>query len=183
MPSKKTTVTRGSASQKQRAYIESLAQSSSPPKVRKPKKSDKSASFELPEVTKTTPPVVTATKQAKSSNLSKAKSSNSSDLSNNNSTGNENASVTMESNLTTGADPRLDKQLDYILEEFLLAKEGGHKSRQMFQAEDIYQFMNFVDYTVEDLEVLRMKSHNSTKDFNKQKVTQIYNVIRYYNFL
>ena len=100
-----------------------------------------------------------------------------------NSTGTENASITMASNLTAGADPRLDKQLDHVLGEFLLAKGGGHKIKQMFKEEEIYQFMNFVDYTVEDLEHLRRKSHNSTKGFNKRKVTQIYNVIRYFNFL
>ena len=89
----------------------------------------------------------------------------------------------MASNLTTGADLRLNKQLDYVLEEFLLAVGGGHEIWQMFQAESLYQFMNFVDYTVEELEDMRMRSHTSTKGFNKWKVTQIYNVVRYYNFL
>ena len=97
-------------------------------------------------------------------------------------TGTINVSVTMASNSIPGADPRLDKQLDHVLKKFLLVKGGGHEIRQMFKEEEIYQFMNFVDYTVEDLEDLRRKSHNSMKGFNKQKVTQIYNVIRYYNF-
>ena len=30
---------------------------------------------------------------------------------------------------------------------------------------------------------MRRKSHNTTKDFNNRKITQIYNVIRYYNYL
>ena len=73
MPPKKTTVTRGSASQKQRAYIESLAKASSQPKVRKPKKPPKKpASFESPEVTTNPSQVVTLPKiqQAKTSDKS-----------------------------------------------------------------------------------------------------------------
>ena len=127
-----------------------------------------------------------STRDAKLSNSSKDISSNNSSNNDNSKastfTRTKNASVTMASNLTPGADPRLDKQLDNVLKEFLLAKGGGHEIRQMFKEEEIYQFMNFVDYTVEDLEDLRRKSHNSMKGFNKQKVTQIYNVIRYYNF-
>ena len=89
----------------------------------------------------------------------------------------------MASNLTPGADSRLDKKLDHILQEFLLAVGKDHEIRQMFKEEELYQFMDFIDYTVEDLEEMKMKSHTSTKGFNKRKVTQIYNVIRYYSFL
>ena len=64
MPPKPTKVTRGSASQKQRQYIDSLATATSPPKVRKTKKSPKKqASFKSPEVTKITPQVVTLQKK------------------------------------------------------------------------------------------------------------------------
>ena len=52
-----------------------------------------------------------------------------------------------------------------------------HEIRQMFKEENVYQFMDFVDYTVEQLEELRRKSGNTTKGFKKRKVTQIYNVI------
>ena len=89
----------------------------------------------------------------------------------------------MASNLTAGSDPSLDKKLDNILEEFLLAKGGNHKIRQIFKEENIYQFEDFIDYTVEDLEALRRKLHNTMKGFSKRKVTQIYNVICYYKFL
>ena len=43
--------------------------------------------------------------------------------------------------------------------------------------------MYFIDFTVEDLELMRRKSGSTTKAFNKRKVTLIYNVIRYYDFL
>ena len=181
MPPKKTPVTRGSARQKQRAYIESLAQALSPPKVRKLKKLDKSASFESPEVTKTTPPVVTATKQAKLSDSIKTKTSGNS--SSNNSTESKNALVTMATNLTAGADQRLDMQLDNVLQEYLLAKRDNHKVRQMFKAENLYKFEYFVGFEVEDLEAMKRTQNNTTKVFNKRRITMIYNVIRYYKFL
>ena len=91
--------------------------------------------------------------------------------------------VTMASNLTANADPRLDKKLDHVLREFLLAKGVNHKTRQMFKENNIYQFEDFIDYTVEDLEDLRRILPNSTKGFSRRKVTQIYKVIRYYNSL
>ena len=172
-PKSKSVTTRSKASKQQRKAI-SAASGSSPPKGMMSKKQ---ASFESPAATETTPQVVTETKQAKLSNSS---NNNSSD---DNSTGNENASITMVSNLTAGADPSLDKKLDHVIEEFLLAKGGNHKIRQRFKEENIYQFEDYIDYTVEDLELLRRKSHNIMKGFSKQKGTQIYNVIRYYKFL
>ena len=179
MPPKSSKVTRSSASQKQRQEIHSIATDSSPPKACKTKKSRKQqASFESPVVSKTTPQVVTLQK--------KKQASSSEDSSNDgNSTGDENASasVTMASNLTRNADSRLDKKLDHVLEEFLLAVGGGHEIRQMFKGEDIYQFANFVGYKVVDIEDLRRKVHNTMKGFNNRKVTLIYNVIRYYNYL
>ena len=80
-----------------------------------------------------------------------------------NSTGDENALVTMASNLTANADPRLDKQLDHVLQEFLLAKGRNHEIRQMFKEGNIYQFEDFVGYEVEHLEDLRRKSYTTTK--------------------
>ena len=77
MPPKKPKVTRGTASQKQRQHIDSLATAGSPPKVsRRTKKSPskKKASFESPKVKEITPPVVTETKQAKSSEDEKSSS-------------------------------------------------------------------------------------------------------------
>ena len=182
MPPKPKKVTRGSASQKQRQYIKSLAKATSPPKVRKPKKSpEKQALFESPEVAKITPQVVTVPK--KKSESSSEESSNDDNSNARNSTGNENASVMMASNLTAGADPRLDKKFDYVLDKFLLAKGGNHEIRQMFKEENIYQFEDFVGYEVEDLEDLRQKFHDTQKGFAKRKVIQVYNVIRYYKFL
>ena len=113
MPPKSSKVTRSSASQKQRQEIHSLATDFSPPKACKTKKSRKQqASFESPVVTKTTPQVVTLPKKKQAS--SREESSN-----DGNSTGDENKSVMMASNLTANADPRLDKKLDHVLEEFL----------------------------------------------------------------
>ena len=89
----------------------------------------------------------------------------------------------MASSLTPGADSRLNKKLDHVLQEFLLAVGKDHEIRQMFKEEDVFQFMNFIDYTVEDLEDMRRKSGSTTKAFNKRKVTLIYNVIIYYSFL
>ena len=91
MPPKKSTVTRSSASQKQRQEIHSIATASSPTKTRRTKKSrKKQTSFKSPEVTKTTPQVVT---------LPKKKQASSSEESSNdgNSIGDENAPVTMAS--------------------------------------------------------------------------------------
>ena len=39
----------------------------------------------------------------------------------------------MTSNLTAGADPRLNKKLDHVLEVFLLAEGGNHEIRHMFK--------------------------------------------------
>ena len=173
MPPKKTTVTRGSASQKQRAYIESLAKASSPPKVRKPKKlSEKPALFESPEVTKNPSQVVTLPK------IQQVKTSGES--SSNNSTESKYASVTMATNLTAGVDQRLDTQLDHILQEYLLVKRDNHEVRQMFKAENLYKFEYFVGFEVEDLEAMKRTQKNTKKAFNKRRVTMIYNRIRYY---
>ena len=81
---KKSKVTRSSASLKQRQVIDSLASATSPPKVRKTKKSRKQASLESPEVKGITPQVVTVTKQVKSSEDEKSSSDG-------NSTGDESA--------------------------------------------------------------------------------------------
>ena len=70
MPSgKNPKVTRSSASRKQQQEIDSIASGSSPPKVKRTKKSTKQASLKSPEVTGITSQVVTLpkTKQAKSS--------------------------------------------------------------------------------------------------------------------
>ena len=89
----------------------------------------------------------------------------------------------MAANLTAGADQRLDTQLDHVLEELLLAKGGNHEIRQMFKECNVYQFEDFVEYEVEQIEEMKRKQHNATKTFDTQKVTQVYNMIRYYNFL
>ena len=89
----------------------------------------------------------------------------------------------MASNLTAGADPRLDKHLDHVIQEFLLAQGGNHEIRQIFKEENTNQFEDFVGYKVEHLKTLRRKSYNTTKGFAKRKIVPIYNVIRYYNYL
>ena len=178
-PKSKSVTTRSKASKQQREVI-SAASGSSPPKGTRPKKK---TTFESLEATETTPQVVTETKQARASNSSNSDSTGTETENSLNSTRNENALVTMALNLTPGVDSRLDKKLDHILQEFLLAVGKDHEIRKMFQAENLFQFMNFIDYTVEDLEEMRMQSHTSTTGFNKRKVTQIYNVIRYYGFL
>ena len=89
----------------------------------------------------------------------------------------------MATNLTAGADQRLDTQLDNVLQEYLLAKGSNHEVRQMFKAENLYEFEYFVGYEVEDLEAMKRTQNNTTKVFSKRRVTMIYNVIRYYKFL
>ena len=164
MPLKTSKVTRSSASKKQRQAIDSLATVTSPPKASKTKKSTKKqASFELPEDKGITPQIVTVTKQAKTS-----EDKNSS--SNDNSTEDESAllvtnPVTMSTNLTAGADQRLDKKLDHVLEEFLLAKGGKHEIRQMFKECNVYLFDDFVDYELEHIEEMKRKQHNTMKRF------------------
>ena len=85
----------------------------------------------------------------------------------------------MAPNLTANADPSLDKQLNHILEEFLLAKGGNHEIRLMFKGRDLYQFRNFIVCDMQALEEMKRKQHNTTKGFDHQKRTFIYNVIRY----
>ena len=89
----------------------------------------------------------------------------------------------MVSNLTAGADQRLDTQLGHVLQEYFLARGGNHEVRKMFREENIYEFEGFVGYKVEHLEALKRTQNNTTKVFNKRKVTLIYNVICYYKFL
>ena len=103
MPPKKPKVTRSSASQRQQQEIDSLAFVSSPPKVRKTKKStEEQASLESPEVTGITPQVVTVTKQAKSSEESST---------NGNSTGDESALRVTQVKMTSSFDPKLEHLL------------------------------------------------------------------------
>ena len=63
----------------------------------------------------------------------------------------------MASILTANADPRLDKQLDHVLEEFLLARGGSHEIRLMFKECDLYQFDDFIMCDVEHLEEMKRK--------------------------
>ena len=104
-----------------------------------------------------------------------------------NSTGDKSAliltPVTVASNLTANADPRLVKQLDHVLEEFLLAKGGNHEIRLMFKERDLYQFRDFVACDMQALDEMKRKQHNTTKGFDHRKRTFIYNMIRYYKFL
>ena len=89
----------------------------------------------------------------------------------------------MAANLTAGADQRLDTQLDHVLQEFLLAKEGNHEIRQMLKEYNLYQFRDFVSCDMPALEEIKRKQHNTTKGFDHRKCTLIYNVIRYHHFL
>ena len=111
MPPKNPKVTRSSASRRQQRQINSLVSGSSPPKVTRTKKS-----IESPEVTGITHQVVTVTKQAKSS-----EDSSSEDNSKQESTGSDSNRSSVNQvgttiNLSNMADPRLDKQLDHVLE-------------------------------------------------------------------
>ena len=62
------------------------------------------------------------------------------------------------------ADPRLDKQLDHVLEEFCLAVGVNHEIRQMFKENDLYQFEDFVNYDMKSLQEMKRKKGN-TVDF------------------
>ena len=141
-------VTRSSASKKQHRNI-SRASGFSPPKGTRPTKS-----LQSPAITEITPQVVTVTKRVKSGEESSRDG---------NSTVSENASVTMALDLTANADPRLDKQLDHVLQEFLLAKGGNHEIRQMFKECNLYQFRDFVSCDMPVLEEMKRKQHNTTK--------------------
>ena len=63
----------------------------------------------------------------------------------------------MSTYLTAGADPRLDKKLDHILEEFVLARGGNHKIRQVFKEEDLINFKVFQNYELEHVKEMRRK--------------------------
>ena len=175
-------VTRSSAS-RHKPHTESLGTVGSPPtgSRRNKKSKQKQASLESPKDKGIIPQVVTVTKEAKTS---EDKNSSNDD----NSTEDESAllatnPVTMAGNLTPGADIRLDKKLDHVLEEFLLAKGEKHEIRQMFNECNVYQFDDFVDYELEHIQAMKRKQHNTMKGFDSRKVTQVYNVICYYNFL
>ena len=121
MPPKKTMVTRGSASQKQRAYIESLAKESSAPKVRKPKKSpEKPASFESPEVTKNPSQAVTLPKSQRAKTSNELNSDSDSTGSETASTGNSTVEENSENALATMTTP-FDAKLKHVLTHFLNA--------------------------------------------------------------
>ena len=90
--------------------------------------------------------------------------------------------VTMATNLTAGADPRLDKKLDHILEEFVLARGGNHKIKQVFKEENLINFEVFQNYELDHVKEMKRKQGNTTKSLNNQKVIMVYNVIRYYQF-
>ena len=77
-----------------------------------------------------------------------------------NSTGDESA---MASNLTAGADQRLDTQLDHVLAEFLSAKGGNYEIRQMFKECNVYQFEDFVKWELEHIKEMKRKQHTTTK--------------------
>ena len=153
-PKKTDTKTRSQTKKdRQNELSNSLATLSSSPKVRNTKKSTKKqASLKSSEVTGITHQVVTVTKQAKSSedsssdNNSKQKSTGSDS---NRSSVNQ---VGTTINLSNMANPRLDKQLDHVLEEFLLAIGANHEGRKMFKENDLYQFEDFVAYDMKSLE-------------------------------
>ena len=111
MPPKNPKVTRSSASRRQQQEINSLASGSSPPKVTRTKKS-----IESPEVTGITPQVLTATKQAKSSEES------SSD--NNSTDGLRVTQVTMAS--------VFDPKFEHLLTNYFMAIGDQHDIRQGF---------------------------------------------------
>ena len=132
--------------------------------------------------------VITLSKKIQAKSSEESSSDNNSSDKNEESSNDSNSTkgallVTMAVNLTAGVDQHLDTQLDHVLQEYLLAKGGNQEVRQMFRDCNIYQFEDFVGYEVENLKDLRRKQHNTTKGFTKRKVTLIYNVIRYYNYL
>ena len=115
-PKKPKVITRSRASQKQRYVIDSLASVTSPPKVRKAKKStEKKASLELPEVKIITPQVVTVTKQAK---LSEDEKSSSDDKS----TGDVSALLVTQVKMTSS----FDLKLEYLLTNYFIAIGDQH---------------------------------------------------------
>ena len=176
----KTPKKKGTRSAASKQHTESLFDIGSPPDSRKNKRSrKKQAPPKSPKEKGAIPQVVTVTKEAKTSedkNSSNDDNSTASALPVTN-------PVTMAGNLSTGADKRLDKKLDHVLEEFLLAKGEKHEIRLMFTANDLYQFQDFIDYELEDIQKLRRKSSGETKSFVDRKVTQVYNVIQYHKFL
>ena len=182
MPPKtlKKKVTRSAASKQHIDSHDSLFDIGSPYDSRKNKRSrKKQAPPKSPKEKGVIPQVVTVTKEAKTSedeNSSNDDNSTASALPVTN-------PVTMSGNLTPGADPRLDKKLDHVLEEFVLAKGGNNDIRQTFKEEELTDFRDFVTYELEHIQDLRRKQGNTTKVLNKQKVTQVYNAIRYYNYL
>ena len=175
-PKPKRVTTRSAASKKQRQDI-SIASGSSPPKGTRPKKSPKKqASFELPEVTKITPQVVTLPKK-KQKSLSEESSNDSS------STGDENASVKMASNLPTNV--VFDSKFEHLLTYYFMANCDQHDIRQAFIQSDIKDFELFVSSCeMEFLRDIQLKKGNSTGDaLNKAKLKLVNNVLLYYEFL
>ena len=185
MPPPKTPKKKATRSAASRQHIDSHTETlfdiGSPPTgvPRKKTSKQKQAPPKSPKEKGAIPQVVTVTKEAKPSedkNSSNDDNSTASALPVTN-------RVTMSTNLTPGADPRLDKKLDHVLEEFVLAKGGNNAIRQTFKEEELTDFDDFVTYELEHIQDLRRKQGNTTKPLNKHRVTQVYNAIRYYHFL
>ena len=183
MPPKtpKKKATRSAASRQHiDSHTETLFDIGSPPDSRKNKRSKKKqAPPKSPKEKGAIPQVVTVTKEAKPSedkNSSNDDNSTASALPVTN-------RVTMSTNLTPGADPRLDKKLDHVLQEFILAKGVNNEIRQAFKNEDLTDFEVFQNYELEHVKEMKRKQGNAMKSLNNQKVTMIYNVIRYYQYL
>ena len=146
------------------------------------KSTEKQVSLKSPEVTGITHQVVTVTKQAKPS-----EDSSSDDNSKQESTGSDSNCSSVNQvgttiNLSNMADPHLDKQLNHVLEKFLLANGANHEIRQMFKECNVYQFEDFIGCDMQALTEMKRKQHILTVGFVHWKRTQIYNVILYYKF-
>ena len=81
------------------------------------------------------------------------------------------------------ADPRLDTKLEYLLTDYFLAIGNNHEVRQMFKENDLYQFEEFISCYMQALTEMRRKKHSTTVGFTHRKLTLIYDVVLYYQFL
>ena len=189
MPPKepKKSVTRSSASQKQRKEILSAATASPPTKSQRNKRSrKKQTSFESPEATKPAPQVVTETKQAKSSNSSSDNSSDGDSTRNDASTGNSSDNSEGNGNAPATMTNQFDAKLEHVLINYLSATGADHHIRKAFIHEQIHTFDEFtIGCNVKNIKTFQRDdgNNNIVPAFNSVKLTLITNVILYYEFL
>ena len=180
MPPKepKGSVTRSSASQKQRKEILSIATASSPTKAQRTKKSrKKQTSFESPEATKPTPQVVTLQKEKQA----RASEDSSNDSNEDEISLNVNPSGSAAVTMTTQFDPKLE----HVLNNYLSATGADHHIRTAFIHEQIFTFYEFtVGCTVETIKTFQRDdgNNNIVPAFNIVKLTLLTNVLRYWKF-